>query len=69
MEMRLSVTVDDRLLESAVQALNARSKAEAIRLALQEVVRRRRLEIALSHAGDIELAGTIDDLERLRGQE
>ena len=31
MEMRLSVSIDKALLESAVQALNARSKAEAIR--------------------------------------
>jgi hypothetical protein len=69
METRLSITIEKKLLDSAVLALNARSKAEAVRLALQEAVRRKRLETALSHAGNVALDVTVEELERLRDSE
>lgn len=41
---RFSVTLDEELLEEAQALAQAKSKREAIELALQEFVRRRRVE-------------------------
>jgi hypothetical protein len=62
---RMTVTVFDALIEKARHALGATTKAEAIRRALNEVLRRRKLERALENAGRV----NIDlDPERLRRQ-
>jgi metal-responsive CopG/Arc/MetJ family transcriptional regulator len=63
---RMTVTIDDALLEEAKQALGARTRAEAIRTALEETVRRRRLARALEHRGQFELRGGLAELRRLR---
>jgi Arc/MetJ family transcription regulator len=61
---RMTVTVDEGLIEEARTALGAATKSEAIRRALEEVLRRRKLERALKNAGRVELDL---DPERLRG--
>lgn len=66
---RMSVTVDDELLEEAREVLGAETRAEAIRAALEQVVRRWRLEQALTHRGAIELLGNQAELSRLRAGE
>ena len=43
---RMTVSIDDGLLANAQEALGARTKIEAIRMALEEVVRQRRLKQA-----------------------
>jgi hypothetical protein len=48
------------------QILGVRSKAEAIRLALKEVVRRKRLSQGLSHRGTVDLGIDQATLEELR---
>ena len=64
---RLSVTLDDELIEDALKLADAKSKREVIELALKEFVRRRRI------AGLIELEGSdiidmdLDELLRWRG--
>ena len=63
---RMSISVDDRLIEEAGEALGTSSKVETIRAALSEAVRRRRLAQALDHQGQIELALDQATLERLR---
>jgi Arc/MetJ family transcription regulator len=63
---RMTVTIDDALLEEAKQALGARTRAEAIRTALEETVRRRRLARALEQRGQFELRGDLAELRRLR---
>jgi metal-responsive CopG/Arc/MetJ family transcriptional regulator len=63
---RMTVTVDERLIEDARNALGARTKSEAIRQALEEVLRRRKLQRALEHAGRIELDLDPERLRRLR---
>lgn len=62
----MSVTLDDRLLEEAEEALGTPSKVETIRRALSEAVRRHRLAQALTHQGKIELTLDQETLERLR---
>jgi metal-responsive CopG/Arc/MetJ family transcriptional regulator len=63
---RITVTIDDSLLDEARIALGARTRAEAIRGALEQVVRRRRLAAALEHRGQLDLRGDLKDLRRLR---
>jgi Arc/MetJ family transcription regulator len=63
---RMTVTIDDALLEEAKRALGAETRAEAIRTALEEAVRRRRLAKALQLRGQFKLGGDLSDLRRLR---
>jgi Arc/MetJ family transcription regulator len=49
--LRVSVTIDAKLLREAQAALGASSKAETLRIALTEVLRRRRLAPSLDHRG------------------
>jgi Arc/MetJ family transcription regulator len=63
---RMTITVDEALVEETRKALKARTKAEAIRQALEEALRRRRLERVLDHAGRVELDLDQGKLRRLR---
>jgi Arc/MetJ family transcription regulator len=63
---RMTVTIDDALLEEAKEALGAETRAEAIRAALGEAVRRRRLAQALEQRGQFQLLGDLSELRRLR---
>jgi metal-responsive CopG/Arc/MetJ family transcriptional regulator len=63
---RMTVTIDDDLLEEAKEALGAETRAEAIRTALAEAVRRRRLTKALQQRGQFQLRGDLAELRRLR---
>lgn len=63
---RMTVTVDEGLIEEARNALGAATKSEAIRRALEEVLRRRKLERALENAGRVELDVDPERLRRLR---
>ena len=63
---RMSVTIDDALLEEAKEALGAETRADAIRTALEEAVRRRRLARALQQRGRLRLRGNVAELRRLR---
>ena len=64
--MRMSVTLDEELVERACAVLGVQTKSEAIRLALREVIRRRRLHESLSHQGKIDLDIDRESLERMR---
>jgi Arc/MetJ family transcription regulator len=63
---RMTVTIDDALLEEAKEALGSETRAEAIRTALTEVVRRRRLAQALQQRDKFQLRGDLAELQRLR---
>ena len=63
---RMTITVDEALVEETRKARKARTKADAIRQALEEALRRRRLERVLDHAGQVELDFDQGKLRRLR---
>ncbi len=63
---RMTITVDPDLLDQAKEALEAPTKAETIRIALTEVVRKQQLAAALKHRGRTELDLDQETLERLR---
>ncbi|MDD5307722.1 MAG: type II toxin-antitoxin system VapB family antitoxin [Deltaproteobacteria bacterium] len=66
MVTRMSVTVDDSLVEEVRAMLDVTTKSEAIRVALEELRRRRRLTTALGNAGRIALAADQTALAALR---
>jgi len=66
---RVTVTIEDELIEAAKAALGEKSGAGAIRAALEEVVRRCRLENVLEHRGNIDLDVDQTELRRLRAVE
>lgn len=63
---RMTITVDENLVEETRKAYNVKTKAEAIRRALEDALRRQRLEQVLSHAGRVELDLDQETLRRLR---
>ncbi|MBN2493151.1 MAG: type II toxin-antitoxin system VapB family antitoxin [Deltaproteobacteria bacterium] len=65
---RMTITIEDGLVAQAQAVLGAQSKAEAIRVALQEVIRRARLDRVLEHRGRVELILDPDGLARMREQ-
>ena len=66
--MRLSVTVDERLLERALRVSGAKTKREAIEMGLRELLRRASRERMISHAGKVDLALTVKDLLKRRAE-
>ncbi len=65
---RLTVRIDDALMEDARAALGTRTKRDTMEAALREVVRRARLRTVLEHRGKVDLGFTRDDLLRRREQ-
>ncbi len=65
---RITVTIDNQLIEEARQALCASTKRETIELALQEAVKAWRRNAALSRAGRLDLELDQEALAQLRRQ-
>ena len=66
--MRMSVTLDEKLIEEARSISGKRTKREVIEEALREFIRKRRREEALKHAGKIDIDIDLEDLAKLREQ-
>jgi Arc/MetJ family transcription regulator len=66
--LRMTVTLDPDLLAEAGRALGTPTKAETIRAALAEAVRRRQLAAAVAHQGRIQLDLDQAALARLRAE-
>ena len=67
--MRMTVTLDEKLLEEARMISKKKTKREVIEEALREFVRRKRREDALKHAGTIDMDIDLEDLIKMREQE
>ena len=63
---RMTITIDEDLVNDAREALGAATKSEAIRAALLEVLRSKRLNAALCHQGEVELELEQEGLDELR---
>lgn len=64
--MRMSISLDEKLLEEAKSILGKKTKKEVIEEALQEIVRKKRREEAIEHAGKIKIDIDLKELLRLR---
>lgn len=69
MVVRMTVTIDERVLAEAQKFLGAKTKREAIQRALEEVVRRARRRALIAHAGSVELTLTQEELRQWREEE
>ena len=63
---RLTVTLDETILEEAKAILKTRTKKDTIETALKEVIKQKHRKKALENCGKIELEFTQDDLESYR---
>ena len=65
---RMTITIEDELVEQARKILSVRTKADAIRMALKEVIRKKRLSEVLTHQGTIEFDLDQETLQKLRDE-
>lgn len=66
---KTTVVLDERLLQSAVEAIGARSKKEAIEAGLKALVRGKNREALRRELGTFDISLTPEELERLRNAE
>lgn len=64
--MRMSVTLDEELLEEAQEVSGKKIKREVIEEALKELIRKKRREEAIKHAGTIQVGMTLEELLKMR---
>lgn len=64
--MRMSVTLDEKLLEEAQEVSGKKIKREVIEEALKELIRKKRREEAIKHAGTIQVDMTLEKLLKIR---
>ena len=67
--MRTTVEIQDDLLREAMIITGATKKRECIELALQEVIRQRRIERLIQRLGKTRLSMTLEDLQRMRADD
>jgi Arc/MetJ family transcription regulator len=67
--MRVTIDLPDALVEDARQLTGLRTKRAVVTLALEELVRRRRLEGLRARIGKGNFDLTQEDLERMRGDD
>lgn len=53
--IRMTVTLDEKVVDEARDLLKAKTKRETIETALKEVIKQKKREKALKHCGKIEL--------------
>jgi Arc/MetJ family transcription regulator len=63
--MRTTLNVDDSLFEDLLELTEARTKTEAVRVALREYVRMKRLEALLDMRGTVAFDADWQDLRAL----
>jgi len=66
---KTTVLLDEKLLQSAIDAIQAKSKREAITAGLETLVRQWNLTKLRQELGTYDLDLTLEDLERLRNNE
>lgn len=67
--MRTTVDIDERLLAEVMRLLNVRTKKEAIRRSLENLIQTKRRELLRKKLGQTDLALTLEELEKLREDE
>ena len=63
---RMTVTLDEKIVEEARRLLKAKTKRETLERALMEVIKEKKREAALDHCGKIELDIDQEGLRRHR---
>jgi hypothetical protein len=63
--MRTTMSLDDALIKELMEVTGARTRTDAIHLAVSEFIRRKKLEGLKALSGKIQLADTWQDLEQV----
>lgn len=63
---RMTVALDERLLEEARRLSGAKTKREVLEIALRQLVSRLRRREIIAHAGAFELSLTQEELQKSR---
>ncbi len=68
MPVRTTEELDENLLQDAMAATGVKKKRQILELALQEIVRQRRLERLRQRLGKTPLTITTEDLQQMRAE-
>ena len=63
--MRTTLNIDDRIMESVMEATGAKTKTEAVNAALKEYVRRKHMQEWIDSFGKIIVDDYTEELDRL----
>lgn len=66
---KTTVLIDEKLLETAIQAIGANTKKEAIEAGLKSLVQRHNRELLRKELGTFDIDLTLNELEHLRNVE
>ncbi|MGI5837729.1 MAG: type II toxin-antitoxin system VapB family antitoxin [Chloroflexota bacterium] len=66
---RTTLDIDEALLEKAMESSGAKTKTEAVELALRELIRKRQRELLRQELGTYDLDIDLEELRRLRWAE
>lgn len=69
MPVRTTVELDEKLLQEAIAVTGTKKKRQLIELALQEIVRQRRIDRLRQRLGKTPLTLTVEDLRRMRADD
>jgi hypothetical protein len=69
MAMRATLNIPDELVKAAQEATGAKTKTEAIVIALKEVVRKKKIEELLALRGKVDIVDVTEELEVLEMEE
>ncbi len=67
--MRTTVDVDEKLIKEVMELLGVSTKRAAINRSLEELIRQKRRERLQAKLGKLDLALSLEDLERMRQDE
>jgi Arc/MetJ family transcription regulator len=65
---KTTVMIDDKLLKRAMEAIEAKTKKEAIEAGLKELIRHRNREALRRELGSFDLDLTLEELQRQRDE-
>lgn len=67
--MKTTVVLDDELIKGAIEAINAKTKKEAIEAGLKELIKKKNREALISELGSYDLDLSLEELEEMRKDE
>lgn len=62
--MRTTLDLPDGILEELLRVVRKKKKNEAVRIALEDFIRRKKMEKLLELSGKVEIEDTTEELER-----
>ena len=67
--MRTTLNIDEKLLDQLTELTGEKSKGKAVNKALEEYIRRQRIEELIGMFGKVDVIDNLDELEELELEE